>query len=120
MSKAEMVAAWRKRALENLEVAGRLLAIARPAVYAAVSRMYYSLFQAVCARLLEKGLAVPGQNHGEVWQAADTLQPGLFFDLQDLHSWRRKADYATGEIPLAIARDLVANYTTRTRELTAS
>ncbi len=120
MSKSEKAQAWRKRAQENLEVAGRLAAAAKPSVYAAVSRMYYSLYQSVCAMLIEGGLAVPGHNHGDVWQAADKVQPGLFSDLQELHSWRRKADYATGEIPLDVARKLIANYSSLTRKLSES
>lgn len=108
---------WRLRARENLAAAVSLAGTEPPSVHAAVSRIYYALFQAVCRVLLAKDLGRPGGDHGAVWRAADTFQAGLYGQLQDLYSWRRKADYATGHVPVQTARQLVADYSQLTRDL---
>lgn len=51
-----------------------------------------------------------------MWLAVDDLRPGSYFELQELHSWRRKADYAIGVIPGDKARELIAKYSTLARE----
>lgn len=76
----------------------------------AVSRLYYACFQAVMASLLDRDLMPDMASHGEVWRAAEALRPGLGRDLQDLHGWRRKADYATGVITTHAARELLGHH----------
>ena len=109
--------AWGIRARENLLAAGYLAARTPPLLLPAVSRIYYACFQAACAMLVKAGRQPDTRNHGSVWLAADGMRPGIFFRLQGLHSWRRKADYATGEIPPDKARALIGTYSTLTREL---
>lgn len=117
MAREDQIDAWRRRAKENMAVAISLAGDHPPRIYAAVSRLYYGVFQSVCWLLLAKNLATPSHNHGEVWRAADSLRSGLCGQLQDLHSWRRKADYASGEVPLKTVQGLVVQFSQLTQEL---
>lgn len=107
---------WAVRARQNLRAA--LFCVARqPGLpYAAVSRVYYALFQATMAWLLAEGLA-PDLHHAAVWRAAESMRQGLGRDLWRLYTWRRRADYATAEISEARGRQLVADHAALCREL---
>jgi len=102
---------WQTRARQNLRAAMLLVARHPPLVYPAISRLYYATFQATLAALGPAAGHVAG-NHGDVWEAADRLRPGLGNLLRDLYKWRRCADYAAGSIRLGEARGLVSHYTT--------
>ncbi|HLQ37865.1 MAG TPA: hypothetical protein VK348_08695 [Planctomycetota bacterium] len=90
------IEAWCERSRQNLRAAGYLAARNPPLLYPAVSRIYYACYEAACALLLANHRRPKAENHGAVWRAIDDIRPGLFFELQELHSWRRKADYAVG------------------------
>jgi uncharacterized protein (UPF0332 family) len=115
-STADIIAAWRTRAAQNLRAAILLAARCPPLPYPAVSRMYYACYQATCAALLAKGIPC-GEVHGEAWRAANHVRLGLGTKLARLYSFRRKADYAIAPIPDDDARDLVAKHATLAREL---
>ncbi len=90
-----------------------MLLVARhpPLVFPAISRLYYATFQATVAAITRTGPRAP-EHHGDVWHAAETIQPGLGNLLRELYKWRRCADYSAGPIRLDEARDLVSHYTT--------
>ena len=88
-----------------------------PCPHAAVSRLYYALFQAVCRVLVLRDGTRPSAKHRELWLAANTIRDDLYRHLQDLYAWRRKADYASGEVPATKATQLVADYYKLTNDL---
>jgi hypothetical protein len=110
MNQGRSGAAWRERARQNAKAASVLSARNPSLPFPAVSRLYYACFQAVVANLLQAGHVPRVDSHGEVWRAAESIRPGLGGDLQDLYGWRRKADYATGDVTEQIMRELVTQY----------
>ena len=109
---------WELRASQNLKTATLLACRSTPLFLPAVSHIYYAGFQASHAFLHRTHKTLPSDaTHGNLWEAVNKLRPGLGNDLRDLHSWRRKADYATGLIPDERARELIEQFATVTRSL---
>lgn len=82
----------------------------------AVSRIYYSCYQAACARMLEQGVPV-GRSHGATWFGSHRIRLGLGNQLRHFYRWRLAADYATEAITDSEARSLVAHFAALARQL---
>ena len=115
-SEAFTIVAWRLRAQQNLCAATILIVRTPPLLMPAVSRIYYSCYQAACAAMLAQGVPV-GRSHGATWAGSHRIRLGLGNRLRALYRWRLAADYARGTITSSAARHLVANYAALARQL---
>jgi uncharacterized protein (UPF0332 family) len=115
-SAAFNIVAWRLRAQQNLCAAMLLIRRTPSLLMPAVSRIYYSCYQAACAEMLAQGVPV-GRSHGATWASSHRIRLGLGNRLRDLSRWRLAADYATETITDSEARHLVADYAALARQL---
>lgn len=107
---SKVVEDWRNRLRQNGKVAHLLCERHPQLACPIVSRLYYSLHQAVVAWLVENGSDRGRWQHSEVWDAADSVQPGLGAAMEALYRWRVMADYATGRVTERKAVMLAARY----------
>lgn len=101
--------AWFKRAQDSWSAANALLGSEQPMAYSAVSRLFYAVMQGSKARLLwnrKQPREIPASHLGFIAYLG-RVDRELGASLNELWSYRLKADYCDDEVTEAQARELL-------------